>query len=290
MRTIEAQARFLARTGKKQEALAALDKADAFAPGRIPITVLRDQIIKGEDIAPLIATVQDGAAEVLLNLGSALNRGGGEAFVRLYLQNARALKPDGDVLLLQLASVAEQQQNAEEAIAIYAEIPATSPVKRIAELQLGLNLADLGRNDEAIEHLKVLLDGDPNDMRAYLALGGVYAAKENFAEAAKLYDTAAERLKMPTRADWNIFYQRGIAYERLKRWPEAEPNFKKALELFPDQPQVLNYLGYSWVDMNMNLEEGLELIRKAVDLRRATATSSIRWAGPIFVSAATTTR
>ena len=68
-------------------------------------------------------------------------------------------------------------------------------------------------------------------------------------------------------ANWNIYYQRGIAYERLKQWPKAEPNFRKALELFPNQPQVMNYLGYSWIDMNMNLEEGMEMIRKAVDLR-----------------------
>ena len=72
---------------------------------------------------------------------------------------------------------------------------------------------------------------------------------------------------MPKRSDWSIFFQRGIAYERLKKWELAEPNFKKALELFPDQPQVLNYLGYSWVDMNIKLEEGLAMIRKAVDLR-----------------------
>ena len=69
------------------------------------------------------------------------------------------------------------------------------------------------------------------------------------------------------RANWNIFYQRGIAYERLKEWPKAEPNFRKALELYPDQPQVMNYLGYSWVDMNMNLDEAMDLIRKAVDLQ-----------------------
>ncbi|MFN3549843.1 MAG: tetratricopeptide repeat protein, partial [Mesorhizobium sp.] len=78
---------------------------------------------------------------------------------------------------------------------------------------------------------------------------------------------ALQRIDEPTRADWNLFYQRGIAYERLKEWDKAEPNFRKAIDLFPDQPQVLNYLGYSWVDMGMNLEEGLDLIRRAVELR-----------------------
>ena len=104
-------------------------------------------------------------------------------------------------------------------------------------------------------------------MRAYLALGGVYASQEKYREAAGLYDEAVQQLGTPIPDNWNIYYQRGIAYERLKEWPKAEPNFRTALELYPDQPQVLNYLGYSWVDMNMNLEEGLEMIRKAVNLR-----------------------
>jgi Flp pilus assembly protein TadD len=146
-------------------------------------------------------------------------------------------------------------------------VSAKSPLKRVAELQLGLNLAELKRTDEAVKHLKVLLDQQPDDMRAYLALGGVHAGVDDFKSAAAIYDRAVERLKKPTRADWSIFYQRGIAYERLKQWPKAEPNFKQALELFPNQPQVLNYLGYSWIDMNINLEEGLGMIKKAVELR-----------------------
>ncbi len=146
-------------------------------------------------------------------------------------------------------------------------MPATSPLKRLSELQLGLNLADLKRHDEAIKHLKALVDANPDDMRGYLALGGVYASTDNYRASADVYDKAVSVLKTPTNTNWNVFYQRGIAYERLKQWPKAEPNFKKALELFPNQPQVLNYLGYSWIDMNMNLEEGLEMIKKAVDLR-----------------------
>jgi tetratricopeptide (TPR) repeat protein len=117
-------------------------------------------------------------------------------------------------------------------------------------------------------------------MRAYLALGGVYAAKEDFRNAANIYDRAVDRLTKPTGADWNIYYQRGIAYERLKEWPKAEPNFRTALVLQPDQPQVMNYLGYSWVDMNMNLDQALDLIRKAVDLRPGDGyiVDSLGWA------------
>ncbi|WP_353642302.1 tetratricopeptide repeat protein [Mesorhizobium sp. WSM2239] len=280
IRVAEAYAGFLAQRGDKDKAIEVLDKAEEFSTGRLPLVALREKIEKGQPISRLVAGPADGASEILLNLGAALNRGGGEPFVRLYLQLALALRPDSDIVLLQLAAVAEQQDQAEEAIALYGRIPADSPIKRAAELQLGLNLADLDRHDEAIVHLKALLDANPDDMRAYLALGGVYASKEDYRQAAEVYDRAVARLKEPTNGNWNIFYQRGIAYERLKEWPKAEPNFRKALELHPDQPQVMNYLGYSWVDMNMNLEEGLDLIRKAVDLRPSDGyiVDSLGWA------------
>ena len=178
---------------------------------------------------------------------------------------------------------------AEKAIALYREVPATSSLKRLSQLQLGLNLADLDRRDEAIKQLKALVEENPDDMRAYLALGGVYSSKDDYASAAKIYDEAVTRIEAQNNltpedprasANWNIYYQRGIAYERLKEWPKAEPNFRKALELYPDQPQVMNYLGYSWIDMNMNLDEGMDLIRKAVDLRPSDGyiVDSLGWA------------
>ncbi|ESY12017.1 MULTISPECIES: tetratricopeptide repeat protein [unclassified Mesorhizobium] len=280
MRNAQAYASFLARKGNRNKALYVLDKAEAFAPGKLDIQALRDSISKGDKIEPFVANPSDGAAEILLDLAIALNRGGGEPFVRLYLQYALALKPDSDAALVQLAAVAEQLKDGEGAIALYSRIPASSPLKELSDLQLGLNLADLNRHDEAIAHLKAFVEAHPDDMRAYLALGGVYASKEDFRSAATLYDKAVAVLKTPTNANWNIYYQRGIAYERLKEWPKAEPNFLKALELFPDQPQVLNYLGYSWVDMNMNLKEGLAMIQKAVDLRPSDGyiVDSLGWA------------
>ncbi|MBN9075064.1 MAG: hypothetical protein BGN87_19515 [Rhizobiales bacterium 65-79] len=267
MRAAEAYARFLYRAGEKDKALAVLDKADEFAPERLPIAALRKQIKAGATVTPMISDVNEGAAEVLLDLGTALTRSGGEDFVRLYLEYALVLAPKSDALLLQLGVVEDQQKNTEEAIGFFKRISPDSPMKRVAEMQVGLDLADLGRHDEAIKHLKDVLAQDPDDVKAYLALGGVYAAKEDYRAAADLYDKAVARNPNPTADDWTIYYRRGIAYERLKEWPKAEPNFKEALKLSPDQPQVLNYLGYSWVDMNINLDEGLKMIRKAVDQR-----------------------
>jgi len=280
MRNAVSYASFLSRQGDKDAALEALARADLFAPGKPEIAALREKIEKGEKVAAPLRNCDDGAAEILIDLATALNRGGGEPFVRLYLEYALALRPDSDIALIQLAAVSEQLKDSQRAIDLYRRIPDTSPLKHVAELQLGLNLADLDRTDEAIKHLQALVDAHPDDMRTYLALGSVYASREDYRSAAALYDRAVERLKEPARTNWNVFYQRGIAYERLKEWPKAEPNFRKALELYPDQPQVLNYLGYSWVDMGINLKEALEMIQKAVDLRPSDGyiVDSLGWA------------
>lgn len=288
LRAAEAYARFQSREGRKQDALATLKRIDDFVGFRPQTAFLRTDIEMGGKLRDEISTPSEGASEVMLNLGTALNRGGGESFVRIYFQMARALK-ETDAVLLQLAGVAEQQGDPEEAIALYGRIPATSPLRRASEMQLGLNLADLKRYEEAEKHLRSLLEQDRTDMRAFLALGGVLAAQENYKSSAELYDEAVRQIDsgkvtpaslQQKGGNWNIYYQRGIAYERLKQWPKAEPNFRKALELYPDQPQVLNYLGYSWVDMNMNLAEGLEMIKRAVELRPSDGyiVDSLGWA------------
>ena len=122
--------------------------------------------------------------------------------------------------------------------------------------------------DEAKAHLKALVAADPSDIRSYLAYGSVLSESKDYQGMAENYNQAVTQIgATPNRSHWSVFYQRGIAFERLKQWDKAEPDFLKALELNPDQPQVLNYLGYSWVDMNINLDKGLNMIKKAVELR-----------------------
>ncbi|MCT7373610.1 tetratricopeptide repeat protein [Chelativorans sp. EGI FJ00035] len=276
----EAYAAHLSQLGEAEKAREVLGRTEELGGAVASVPVLRERLTVGEKLVPPVAAPAEGASEILLNIATELSSGGGDAFVRLYLRFAQALRPGNDAILLQLAQVAERQQEPERAIAFYEQIDESSPWARTAEFQIGLNLADLDRNDEAIDHLKKVLGADPSDMRAYLALGGVYAAQKDYRSAADLYDRAVAQIEEPERQHWNIFYQRGIANERLKEWSKAEPNFKTALELYPDHPQVMNYLGYSWVDMNMHLEEAMDLIRRAVELRPSDGyiVDSLGWA------------
>jgi len=125
----------------------------------------------------------------------------------------------------------------------------------------------MDRTGEAEGAFKEALSADPDDVQSYISYGNMLRGRERFAEAADIYSQAVARIGEPSKADWSIFYYRGISHERTKDWPAAEADFKKALELSPDQPLVMNYLGYSWVDMGRNLDEAMGMIRKAVELR-----------------------
>ena len=268
MRAVMALATLEAREGDRQAALDVVSTGEGVAPGYAPLNALRQTIEAGEPVETNSESAAEGAAAVLYTVAAALNREGAEETVALYLQFSRVLNPDDAGTLVMLGGLAESLGKPEEAIAIYESVPEGSPMWRISQLQLGLNLADLDRTEEAKAHLLALIEADPDDMRSYLAYGSVLSAAEQYREMADNYDRAVEMIgPIPSTGDWNIFFQRGIAYERLKEWETAEPNFLRALELMPDQPQVLNYLGYSWVDMNMKLAEGMEMIRKAVELR-----------------------
>src|SRR6185295_10548584 len=209
----------------------------------------------GKTLTPMVRTAAAGASEVLFGLGAALGRQGGEDIGLIYLQLAIYLDPDHPLALLSLADLYEAMKKPELAIEAYGRVPLTSPLKRNANIQLGLNLEALERSDEAKKTLDQLVEQKPEDLEAIVALGNVLRSRKQFKEAAVIYSKAVARVSEPTRQHWTLFYFRGICYERDKDWPSAEKDLQKALELFPDQPQVLNYLGYSWVDQGLYLDK-----------------------------------
>jgi tetratricopeptide (TPR) repeat protein len=129
------------------------------------------------------------------------------------------------------------------------------------------NLDALDRADEAEKHLTTLIKQSPDDLEAITGLGNVLRGRKKFAECADVYSKAVALIAKPEKANWVTFYFRAICYERSKQWPKAEADLKKALELFPEQPHLLNYLGYSWIDQGTNLDEGMAMIKKAVQQR-----------------------
>jgi Flp pilus assembly protein TadD len=168
----------------------------------------------------------------------------------------------------------------DSAVTAYEKVQSDSPLRISADIQRALDLEQLGRSDEAIALLKQTNARLVDHTEPLIALGNIYRSKKAFAEAAEAYSGALKAIGTPNQGHWSIYYSRGIAYERLKRWPDAEADFRKALELSPEQPLVLNYLGYSWIEQNSNLDEAFRMLRRAVEQRPADGyiVDSLGWA------------
>jgi tetratricopeptide (TPR) repeat protein len=225
------------------------------------------RIAAGEKPESLIRTPADGAAEALFGIAASLTDGQSADVSILYLRMALYLRPDLGLANLLLADRFETLRKFDEAIAIYHAIPKDSPYFRMAQVQAALNAQRLGRHGEAIADLKKLVAADPKDTESWIALGDTYRASEKYAEAIDAYDQAEKAIPTPGRRDWPMFYARAMAKERLKRLDESELDIEKALKLSPEQPELLNYLGYSWVDRGRRIPEALTMLEKARRLR-----------------------
>jgi tetratricopeptide (TPR) repeat protein len=267
VRIAEAYARALVRSGNKEEALNVLKSYDEKLPRNPVIRELKVDIEAGRQIGPTVRNPQAGAADILIGLAGPLAKQGGADYALVFYQLALFLDPDNAPALIGLAELYQDLKQPERAVEAFEQVPASSPLKRNAEIELGSALDQLDRTDDAVGHLKAIVAKDPTDLDAIVSLGGVYQGRKRFQEAADTFGQAIAVVGEPTRANWSLFYYRGIAYERTKQWPKAEADFQKALQLYPDQPSVLNYLGYSWIDQGVHLDEGMAMIKKAVDAR-----------------------
>jgi tetratricopeptide (TPR) repeat protein len=267
LRTVQAYGRYLSRNGTKDEALNIYESFNKVVPDHPVIAEEMKEITAGDKLPPLADSPQAGAAEALYGLGASIGRRGGEDLALIYLQLALYLEPTHAMALLSLADLYESLKKPDLAIKVYDRIPPSSPLHRNAEIQIASDLDTLDRTDEAKKRLQRLVAEHPKDTEAIMALGNILRGRKEFAACADVYGKAIANLAEPEKANWVMFYFRGICYERSKDWPKAEADLKKALELFPDQPLVLNYLGYSWVDQGVNLDEGMKMIRRAVEQR-----------------------
>jgi tetratricopeptide (TPR) repeat protein len=267
LRVVEAYGSWVSRNRSPKEALTIFETFDKALPRHPLVVEAMNKLKAGEKLPPPVSSAQAGAGEALYGLGASLGRRGGEDLGLVYLQLSLFLVPSHPLALLSLADLYESLKKPELAIKVYERVPASSALHRNAAIQMAANLDSLDRADEAEKHLEGLIKQRPDDMEAIVALGNVLRGRKKFAECANVYSKGVAGIPNPEKANWVLFYFRGICYERSKQWPKAEADLKKALALYPEQPHVLNYLGYSWIDQGANLDEGMEMIKKAVQQR-----------------------
>ena len=251
----------LERTKDAQDLL-----TQTFGSGNDPvIDALQSQLAAGETLPYDIArNAKDGVAEVFFSIATAMSGEAEPGFTLVHARVAAYLRPDHSDAVLMVAGLLEQQGQSDLATEAYALIAPTDPTFYIAEIGRAEALITTGKRDAAIEVLQGLARSNAGVLQVQLALADALRQAEKFGDAVKSYDAAIALIPATEPRHWAVFYSRAICKERGADWAGAEADFRKALALQPDQPQVLNYLGYSFLDRNENLDEALDMIKRAV--------------------------
>ena len=261
---------FFERHGQRDRALELYRAFVDDAPGSDILVPMLERAEQGGESPPEGESAIDGMAEVLFNLSGLLSQEQADDAALIHLHQALALKPDFILAQVLLGEILQKQGRNREAIAAYREIPQDSPFGWIVSLRIADELQELGETELALSELDRLADARPDAYEPLSRKGNLLRVEERFADAVEAYDGAIERLERKGEVEprfWSLYYFRGIALEQSDQWERAEADFKYALGLQPDQPYVMNYLAYSWVEKKKNLDEAEAMLERAVKLR-----------------------
>ena len=220
----------------------------------------------GSTAQPLVDEPNDGIAEALFHIATALNQEGAGEMALLFSRMTLYMKSDFPLADLLLADALVRRERYLEALDVYQSIRSGVPAHWAAQLSASSALDELGRQEEAIDLLRALADQRTDRSDPLVRMADMLRGESRFDEAIEAYDEAMERAPELAESDWTFLYRRGIALERAKNWERAERDLVRAIDLNPDHAHLLNYLGYSWIDRGENLAEGEELILRAVSL------------------------
>lgn len=262
-----ARVQIQSQLGENEQALATLE--EAFGSGFDPaLAEIRTRLTSGEPLGfSTAATARDGMAEVFFTLAAVMNGEAANDFVLMYARMAAALSADHVDAVLLSAELLDQLGRYELSIATYKQVSRDHPDYYAAELGRAEALRRAAKPDAATEVLEKLVAEFPNVPQVSISLGDLLRQQENYSGAVAAYDQALKHLPDESGSRWFLLYARGISHERQSDWDKAESDFRASLELRPDSPQVLNYLGYSLVEKQQKLDEALDMIERAVAAR-----------------------
>jgi tetratricopeptide (TPR) repeat protein len=268
-RSVEMLGNLYERTGRPEQARALYERFIKDNPDSEFAEPALARVAAGQVPPPRLTNAREGIAEGLFDLASVLNQGETSDLALLYGRLALDLRPDFPLAQLLVAEILEAQQRPADALTVLRTIDRASPFGWSARLRETADLDAIGKTDEAIDELKSMAADRPTRPQPLFELGDLLRTKSRFGEAVEAYDAAIARLPggdVEPR-QWTLLYSRAITLERSGQWGRAETDLKRALELQPEQPLVLNYLGYSWIDRGEHLDEALKMVERAVQFR-----------------------
>ena len=260
-----AHAEILAQIGRERDALAMLNQAIDGGFPDATLVALRDRLAAGEEVTfDQVTEARDGIAEAYLTLAAALNTDDTERVALLHARLAAFIRPELTEADLLSAELLENEGQFALATQVLAAVPKDSPWYVTAEIRRANTEHDSGDTAGGIATLVALAGTNGDQIEVQSALGDAYRADNQFPQAVAAYTEAIKLIDTPQRIHWVLYYTRGVANERAGDWAAAESDFRQALTLFPDQPLVLNYLGYSLLEQGDDYDQALDMIQRAV--------------------------
>jgi tetratricopeptide (TPR) repeat protein len=265
---------FLERRARRADAIALYDAALARDPDAQQIKAARVRAAADKP-APPAPTLKEGAAQALLAPAATMLAAKQNQLALADLRLALRLDPGRDEAWVMVGDVKADDGDQEAARAAYAMPKPDSAEYPAARAKLAWTYQT---DKDTATALKLAREGAATgDPDARLTLANLLRVNEQYEESAQIVSVLITEAKTP---DWRLLYARGVAYERLNRWPDAERDLQAALVLQPDEPELLNYLGYSWIDRGLRLKEALAMVQKAVaaNPKSGAMTDSLGWA------------
>ncbi|MDE1151573.1 MAG: tetratricopeptide repeat protein [Micavibrio sp.] len=216
--------------------------------------------------APNITRAADGAAIALFDLATLLYERRAYDSAQIYGSMVLLLQPKAPYAMMMLGDIAALHQQYGKSIDDYNAISKNSPLYWLSRMRVSEVNEISGNLDGSIAMLKDLAKDSDTHMQSLVSLGDLYRRHDQYQNALEAYDQALAGTK-PDASQWSVIYARGMAQERLNHWDMAEKDLLQALQFQPDNPMILNFIGYSWADKGVHIDEALKYIRKAVALR-----------------------
>jgi len=257
---------FYERTNRPDQARKLYDQYMADNPGSTMLSVAYKRLDTKTVPKPEIGNAADGLAEALFSLAGSVQQQSSFQAV-LFARLATHIRGDFSIAKLLIAEILEGEKRNEDAIGVYRTVLGDPNYSWAARLRIADQFDALEKPDEAIKELRQMSQDEPKRYDALVRMGDILRRHKRFEEATKAYADAKARIPALGKEHWPMLYASGIAFERTKQWDKAEADFLKALEFDPEQPYVLNYLGYSWVEMGKNLDKARAMIELAVKKR-----------------------
>jgi len=265
---------FLERRGRRLDAVALYEAALKREPSNLALKAARDRA-SANKAPPSPPTVKQGAAFALVAPALTMSEAKQGQMALAYLRLSLALDPDRNDAWLMVGDLLQAGGDVEGARAAYSRPRPNAPEFPAAQAKLAWSYQNAGDKAGAIRLARA--GAATGDFDARLTLADLLRANDQYPEAITMLTGLIKESSPP---DWRLYYARGAAYERSGRWPEAEADLQAALKLRPDEPELLNYLGYAWIDRGEHLKDALAMVEKAVAAapRSGAIVDSLGWA------------